>query len=279
MTQLQNLQSAFQEALLQDQPMAATLLSARGVAQFGVYRNAYRARLRGALRDNFEVLPLVMGDEEFDALANAYIDSHPSRHYSLRWFGNQLCAFMEANEALVGHPALLDLAQMEWALRNAFDAAPSALLTAAELSNVPATDWADLRLTLHPSVQLLELHWAVGPIWHALKSGQNELSPPEALDHHLLVWRQGMNTRWKSLTQAETDFVKYLVQQCTFGQICELLGQHLGEAPAAATSVALLSELLNIGAISALPANRCQPACPDSLPVPLPAGSATHFPC
>jgi len=257
MTQLQTLptlQGAFQGALLQDQPMAEGLLTARGVAQFGIYRTAYRARLRAALRDNFEVLPLVMGDESFDALAHAYIAAHPSNHYSLRWFGHQLCTFMAANEALVDHPALLDLARMEWALRHAFDAAPAALLTPAELGAVPAQDWAELRLTLHPSVQLLDLQWAVGPIWRALKSGQDELEPPEALDHHMLVWRQGMNTQWKSLTASETDFVQCLLAQQTFGQVCESLAGRVGEDRAAATAVALLSELLNAGAIGALQA-------------------------
>ena len=252
MTQLQALQSAFQNALLQDQPMAPAVLSARGVAQFGVYRNAYRARLRGALRDNFEVLPLVMGDDAFDALANAYIDSSPSRHYSLRWFGHQLCTFMAANEALVDHPAMLVLARMEWALRSAFDAAPGDLLTPAELSTVPAADWVDLHLTLHPSVQLLDLHWAVGPIWHAIKSGHDELDPPAALEHHLLVWRQGMNTQWKSLNPTETVFVQCLLATCTFGQICESLAESVGAESAAATAVAVLGDLLSAGALCAL---------------------------
>jgi hypothetical protein len=253
MTQLKALQNQFQQALLIDQPMNATLLNAGGVAQFGVYRIAYRARLRAALRDNFEVLPLVMGDDAFDALANAYLDAHPSRHYSLRWYGHQLCDFMATNTTLVDHPAMLDLARMEWALRQAFDAAPAELLTSEALTDVPATEWADLLFVLHPSVQLLELHWAVGPIWHALKSGQSDIAPPGALDHHMLVWRRGMNTQWKSLDLAEADFVKGLLAHCNFGQICEALAECVGEAQAAETSVALLSELLMVGAICALP--------------------------
>ncbi len=255
MTQLQNLQSQFQAALLKDQPVAAGLLSTKGAAQFGVYRNAYRARLRAALRDNFEVLPLVMGDASFDTLANAYINAHPSRHYSLRWFGHQLCAFMAANEALLDHPAMLDLARMEWALRHAFDAAPAALLTPAELAGVSAQDWANLRFTPHPSVQLLALHWAVGPVWHALKSGQDEVPPPDALAHTMLVWRHAMNTQWKSLTQTETDFVQGLLAKHRFGQICEALAGRVGEDHAAPAAAGVLRGLLNVGALSALSAN------------------------
>jgi len=252
MTQLETLQSQFQQALLVDQPLVSDLLSASGVAQFGVYRVAYRARLRAALRDNFEVLPLVMGDDAFDALAHAYINTHPSSHYSLRWYGHQLCDFMAVNHALVDHPAMLDLARMEWALRNAFDAAPAPLLTSEALVAVPAQEWADLQFTLHPSVQLLSLQWAVGPIWHVLKSALDEVAPPEALEHHMLVWRLGMNTQWKSLSQAETEFVQGLQSHHTFGQQCESLAVPVGEDQAAESAVALISELLKAGVICAL---------------------------
>lgn len=249
---LQTLQDAFQDALLQDLPPEPALLDARGVVQFGVYRRAYRARLRAALRDNFEVLPLVMGDQAFDALAHAYIEAQPSAHFSLRWFGHQLCTFMRAHEALVDHSALVDLARMEWALRQAFDAASAATLTAEELAAVPAADWAELRFTLQPSVQLLDLQWAIGPVWHALKAGTTELDPPAALTHHLLVWRQGMNTQWKSLNTAEVVFVQCLLAGQHFGQVCEALAQSVGEDGAAAAAVALLSELLQAGALGAL---------------------------
>lgn len=252
MTPLHSLQSQFQTALLQQRALAPGVLSARGVLQWGVYENAYRARLRAALRDNFEILPRVMGDEAFDALADAYIAAHPSRHYSLRWYGHLLCDFMAASEALVEHPALIDLARMQWALRTAFDAADAPTLTAAELSAVPAADWGDLRLTLHPSVQLLPLQWAVGPIWHTLQSEPDDIAPPAALVHHMLVWRQGMGPRWKSLTASETVFVQCLLAGRPFAQVCAALCQYVAEHHAAATAVALLHNLLHSGTIGAL---------------------------
>jgi hypothetical protein len=252
MMQLEALQSQFQQALLLDQPMDASQLYTKSVAQLDVYRTAYRARLRATLRDNFETLPQVMGDEAFDALANAYISSHPSQHYSLRWFGHQLGDFMAANEALVDHPAMLDLARMEWALRHAFDAESAAPLTSEALAGVAACDWADLQLTLQPSVQLLALHWNVGPIWHALKSGQDDMQPPEVLAHSMLVWRQGMNTQWKSLTPIEAEFVQGLLAGRRFAQLCQTLAECVGPEQAASTAVALLAQLLQTDALCAL---------------------------
>ena len=261
MNAVQSLQDRFQAALLQDQPAQAGLLKTPGEAQFGVYRNAYRARLRGALRENFEVLPLVMGDEGFDALANAYIDAKPSGHYSLRWFGHQLDAFMAAHDDLVPHPAMLDLARMEWALRNAFDAASVDPLAPDALASVQAQDWPELRFGLHPAVQLLDMQWAIGPVWHALKAGQEEVPAPEALAHHLLVWRQGLHTQWKSLNTTEVTFVQSLQAGHSFGQICESLAAVVGDDHAALTAANQLRELLSNGVIASL-----QATADDSLP-------------
>lgn len=252
MNGFQALQASFQTALLQDQPLSSGLLLPRGDRQFGVYLNAYRARLRSALRDNYEALPLVMGDEAFDALANAYIAAQPSTHYSLRWFGHQLAAFMATHEALVDHPAMVDLARLEWALRRAFDAAQATPLSREDLLALSPQEWPTLCLGLHPSVHWLPLQWAVGPVWHALKAGQEEVPAPEVLSHHLLVWREGMQTRWQSLTDAQSVFVQGLQAGHPFGHICEILADQVGEDQAAATAVAVLRELLANGVISAL---------------------------
>lgn len=259
MSALRSLQEQFQNALLHDQHLPHQQLRNEDAQRFGVYRYAYPARLRAALRDNYEVLPQVMGDDAFDTLAAAYIQAHPSRHYSLRWFGDQMYAFMQQHPNLVDHPAIIDLACMEWALRSAFDAPNAIPLSAEELSAIPPTEWADLQLLLHPSAQLLTLQWAVGPIWHALhavqdgQEGQDGLAAPEALAHHMLVWRLGLGTQWKTLSISETVFVQGLQAQRSFGQICAQLAQTVGEANAAASAVAALRQLLSQGAVCRLP--------------------------
>lgn len=249
MTPFQTLQNAFQTALLQDQPLAAGLLSPRSEAQFEVYRQAYRARLRAALRDNHDTLPRVMGDEAFDALANAYIAAQPSHHDSLRWFGHRLADFMAAHEALVPHPAMVDLARLEWAMRHAFDAADAAPLDKTTLAALPPQDWPGLHLNLHPSAQVLSLQWAVGPVWHALQNGQEELPAPAALAHHVLIWREGLHVRWQSLDAAQTAFVQGLQADHSFGEICAALAQQWGEEAAAPAAVAVLHALLDSGVV------------------------------
>ncbi len=199
MTSLAQQQRQLRAAIVDAAP-APGLLRGRE-PRLRIYQHAYAARLLGALRDNYGVLPRAMGDEAFDALALAYLRAHPSREPSIRWFGDCLAQFMAARDDLVPHPALTDLARMEWALRTAFDAADAAPLSADTLAQLPAPDWPALVLRLHPSVQLLAMGWCIEPAWRALQTGGDDepkLPEPQPGAHTLLVWRPGLETRWRS---------------------------------------------------------------------------------
>jgi hypothetical protein len=128
--------AAFPEAVLLDDPTPG-LFAAEGEELEGglaVYLQAYRARLTAALRDNYPVLQRALGDDAFDLLARAYLDEHPSHFRSIRWFGDSLAEFLAAAPEHLPHPALVDLARMDWAMRTAFDAADATLLGVGELA-------------------------------------------------------------------------------------------------------------------------------------------------
>lgn len=220
-------------------------------AGLSIYRHAHGARLLAALRDNYETLHLALGDAAFDALGLAYLAAHPPHRPSIRWFGDQLPAFMDSaqGQVLRGHAALVDLARMDWALRHAFDAAAAPPLQAADLAALSPEQWAGLPLRPQPSAGLLALDWAVEPLWRALQhDAEAELEAPEALGHHLLVWRQGLETRWRSLEAAEAGAVAALLGAgpagLSFAALCELLAEAAGAEAAPALALQLLGQWL-----------------------------------
>jgi hypothetical protein len=227
----------------------------RPSGHLAVYQNAYRARLASALRDNHSVLHRALGDEAFDALAQAYIEAQPSRQASIRWFGDQLAPFMAARPDLVPHAALIDIARMDWALRTAFDAADAAPLRLQDLGALAPPDWLALSFRWHPSVQLLALDWAIEPVWHVLQrhdpaSGEEAppMPAPQALTHHLLVWRQGLETRWRSVDTQEAWALGAVSAGTRFGELCGGLAEAAGdEAQAAAMAAGLLGQWLMEG--------------------------------
>lgn len=239
------------DGLLADSPRG-------GPPLIGAYRYAYRARLAEALGDNFEILARAMGDEAFAALADAYITAYPSRRPSIRWFGDRLADFMaeslERDDGLVPHPAFVDLARMDWALRDAFDAADAPSPGREALAGWAPQDFAALVLTAHPSVRMVELDWAIEAAWRTLRehdadAEEPELPAPEPLPHRLLVWRRGLDTLWRSLEPQEAELLQAMCDGESFGQLCERAAAS-GDDAAAQRAASALAQWLDDGLIA-----------------------------
>jgi hypothetical protein len=233
-------------AAIRDGEDAAGLLAGNYATGLEVYRHAYRARLVAALADNYTVLARALGDEGFDALGRAYVDARPSQRPSIRWFGDELADFMTecGDEDLVPHPALVDFARMDWALRGAFDAAEAPRLEAATLAALGPDDWAGLVLHLHPSVRCVTLAHAIEPAWRVLRewepesgADQPELPEPVEHEHTLLAWRQDGETRWRSTEPLEAVLLEEVDAGVPFAKLCEHAAAELGDAEAAAPAV------------------------------------------
>ncbi len=248
MTTLTEQQRALARAIVADAP-------ALGVSgRIRTYQQAYTNRLVAALRDNFGVLPNVLGDDAFEALALAYLAAHPSQQPSIRWFGDRLTDFMAAHDELVSHPALTDLARMEWALRGAFDAADATAFDANELSTLAPEAWPRLVFEPLPSVQLLAMGWAVEPVWRALQGlaadDAPELSAPGAHAHTLLVWRPRLDPRWRVLNELDDKLLRAALQGETFGTLCALAASVVGDEAAAGHAATALRSWLADGLFS-----------------------------
>jgi hypothetical protein len=239
MSPVDSLQKTFQAAVLAEN-LALGLFAREGrEGGFSIYANAYRARLADALRDNYPILLLALGDEMFLELALAYICDHPSKWRSIRWFGDQLADFMQQRPDRAPHPALADLASMDWALRGVFDAADQPLLRAEDLAALPPEDWPGKRFRLRATVAMVELSWNVEPIWQALSEDEEAQTPPPQESRHLLLaWRQGLDCKWRSLAPAEAAALRALNKGGTFAEICGCVAET--DVPASATAVATM---------------------------------------
>lgn len=252
MTYLVQQQRALQTAILADTAPVGLLAGADAARRFAIYADAYRARLSAALRDNYPVLHRVLGDEDFDALAHAYLATHPSASPSIRWFGGALADFAAACPEALPHQALADLIRLEWALRGAFDAEDAVPLDFASLAAVPAEAWPTLRLQLHPSCALLDLGWSVEGLWQALaplddgESPDPEPDAPAPHAHRLVVWRKGLTPCWRSADGLEGPLLEAVAAGECFAELCERIAE-TGEAAAAQVMVGLLRRWVDEG--------------------------------
>ena len=124
-----------------------------------VYNRQYWFRLFEALDMDFPALTKLLGSDRFRELAEGYLSAHPSTSYTLRNLGNRMIEFLAANPQLAGEypEAAVDIAKLEWAYVEAFDA--------AELPPAKPEEFAaageEARLRLQPHIRFVELRTAV----------------------------------------------------------------------------------------------------------------------
>jgi hypothetical protein len=261
MTGLHDLQKAFQAYLLNPaEQMSERVVSDEQLSdagRLGIYAKAYRLRLSEALGTDFPALHTLLGDAGFTAMARAYIEACPSRHFSIRWFGHQLSAFLSTHSEYKGKPVLAEMAAFEWALSHALDAADAPCLGVADLAGIPLETWPDLRFALHPSITRLDLWWNAPILWKAIDAKQ----PPQAPERSdtlqaWLVWRQDLASYFKSLDVAEAAALDTLRAGGCFAQICEGLCETVDEEEVPLHAAQLLQHWLAKGLIAALESAR-----------------------
>jgi hypothetical protein len=203
-------------------PALLALISGRGALdpaqRLEIYAGMYRARLVDVLREDFPRVLAILGDEEFGALAERYLARHPSTHPSVRHVGRRFADFV-AGEAAA--PFLGDLARLEWARGEVFDAADAEPLSLSDLSSVAPEDWPALRFQPIPACLVIECAWPVHEIWA-------EADTPDAgapvhvrpATCTLRVWREGGSVSHAAMGDLERRAFPALQRGEPFGVLC-----------------------------------------------------------
>ena len=101
-------------------------------------------------------------------------------------------------------------------------------------------------LHLHPSVRRVSLAWAIEPAWRVLRAWEPGDEQPELPNPHrtrartLLVWREELDTRWRSLEPIEAALLDAVAASQPFAQLCEVAATQLADSGAAASAVIVL---------------------------------------
>lgn len=229
--------------LRQDEAIKTQVVSpGQNVAEerLGIYSNAYRFRLVDTLADTYPSVHTLLGDERFYQMSCAYLDAHPSRHFSLRYFGDQLNAFLREYDPET--PVLAEMAAFEWALRNAFDSADVPAIGLQDLQEIPVERWGDLCFRFHPSVQCLGLEWNTPQLWAAIDAG----SEPIAVVRHehtytWVIWRKALLTYYRSLEVEEAWALDSALHGVSFSRLCEGVCEWVDDSDAPARVAGFIS--------------------------------------
>ncbi len=196
-----------------------------------IYYDAYRLRLIEALASDYGTLKAYVGDDQFDSIARAYIDAHPSTFRNVRWFGGRLAAFLHDDLRYANYPVLAELAEFEWTLGLAFDAPDSPPLKFDDLAAVALDDWPSVRFLPQPSLRTIFTRWNVTAIWHAINDDSTPPEPQNAGERTVIaIWRKAFSPHFRSLDDDETIFWNRICDGATFSESCDVLAAQVDAA-------------------------------------------------
>lgn len=245
---LQELQKSFQQYLMADKADVAVLDEITPIAKgyvtdrLNIYHHAYRSRIREALSSQFPNLHKLLGDDDFIMHVDKFIARYPSPHRNMRWLGDKLSHFFQ--EETPDKAILSDMANFEWHLGCAFDSQDIATLTIQDLAPFSPEQWADLSFEWHPSVYLGKSQTNVIRVWMFLESNVNSNLEAALEPTQYLVWRKELVSQFKSLSQLEADAFNYMMQNHTFGELCDYISTQMDEESVLQYAAGLLADWL-----------------------------------
>lgn len=208
-----------------------------------IYRNAYRARLSDALATSFERTKRWVGDDAFAAASAHYIIVSPPSRWSLDDYGQQFPEVLA--ELFAQNPEVGELAWLEWHMQRAFAARDQSVLDLAGLTAAAGNgfDFENAPLALVASFSARHVTTACTTLWLALAGEDGDAVEPAMLPcpAQLIVWRTVFAPHFRLLEPLEQAALEAVGNGESFGQICSLLAQQVGDEQAAAVAGGFLS--------------------------------------
>jgi hypothetical protein len=166
------------------------------VEQLEIYRVQFWLRHTSSLLEDFPGLAGILGQTAWESLVEDYLSELAPDSFTLRNLGQRLPEYIAGRPATPEHELCLDMARLEWAYVEIFDAEDSAPLDTALLFSIPEAGWHGARFVLSPALRLLSVRYPVAGLRRRLRlaalSGSDEpVEVPDRAPECLALYRNG----------------------------------------------------------------------------------------
>jgi hypothetical protein len=223
-------------------------------ARVDIYAQMYYARLFEVLKGDFSRVANVLGCERFHEVASAYLAQHPSTRPSLRHLGRLFSAFLQDWPEQETWPFLSDLAALEWARVEVFDAPEAEPLRVEHLQTISPDAWPTLTFHLIPAFQRVQSAWPLHTIWKATEEEGTPYESAVATEPVVLrVWRDGFAVYHAPMDAIEQAALSGVMAGYPFARICESLEAHCSPEDAATAVGGVLLRWIEDGILARTP--------------------------
>jgi hypothetical protein len=252
MPQLREIQQAFSDGVIEGTyhvVAGAIYPGDSALRSVALYRRLIRNNYVQVLKITYPILFRFVGERYFGIVARGYLKKYPSTSGDLFPYGRHLPALL--NKLQVS-PLLAELARLEWACHEAYQAADSPPLSHDQLYALASVDPSQVTFHLHAASRLLSFPFPVHRVWLAL---QPEAPADEVVDLPLPEQETGVVvTRGDGKVQvtplARTDYL--LLEAMSRGVDAASVERIATESEPEFDFPRFLATVLNLGVISSV---------------------------
>jgi hypothetical protein len=227
--------------------------------RLGVYHYAYHARLIDCLIDDYPAVQHALGERAFERLCREVIARRPSRGPNLNFYGGALLDQVRMRTTRIPQRRFVaELAELEWALTEAFHAPAPPALELDELRKLPLERWARLSFRQSPTVRVMTFSYPVNEYFQAVRD-ERDPKLPRPLWSATAVYRQGYRLRRMDLTRTTARLLERLFAGVPLGKALEEVARRHRDADIARRVMAWFTEWV-AGGFFVLPARGAQGA-------------------
>jgi len=181
------------------------------VERLDIYAHMYYARLLEILREEYPTTRQILGAEAFEQACRRFLERNPSRHRTLNRLSERFPAFLARHLPRGNRNGLaVDVARIERAMEDVFDAKRAEPMTAAQFAAIGADEWQRVRLSVIPALRLLKLKYPANDYMNAVRGkGKPRIPKPRAT--FAIVYRRGYQAYRRDQEEAAFKLLAALV--------------------------------------------------------------------
>jgi hypothetical protein len=191
------------------------------VERVGIYHSMYLLRMHDALEKDYEALKHFLGDHAFFHLVRDYVQAYPSRSYSLNRLGDHLPEFIGTAAGLKRSGFCHDLARLECAMAQVFDAPETRPLGAEQIAAVPAEAWEGARLKTIEAFRLMAFRYPVNAYLQTLRDDNHDHPKARQKSEWVAIYRKDFAVWRLSLSRDAHDLLADLAGGARLGEALE----------------------------------------------------------
>lgn len=197
------------------------------VERVGVYQGMYLLRMVEALENDYPALAHFLGQDAFADLVTRYVAAHPSRSYTLNRLGEALPEFIRTTRGVKKKAFAADLARLERAVTEVFDAERSPEWPAGEIEKLPQGAWPGAVFVPIAAFRVLAFSYPVNAYFQSVKDENHDHPDIGRKPTWVAVWRKNYEVWRLNLNKDGYEFLHALAGGRPFGKAVEAATRRL----------------------------------------------------